>query len=159
MTHWTRVARDLDLVRIDMTASNPLHTEPARPEAMPAPAAERVAVAQHPDPVAPMAQASSDTAEAEPTTPAWVELAAGRALRDEGAQAAVVTADPIDYPPVAPHDAHELREAEADAEAHAMAAAAPPGPMYRSVYSVVFTVVVGFFLGGAGLAVYVLVSH
>jgi hypothetical protein len=40
-----------------------------------------------------------------------------------------------------------------------MAAAAPPGPMYRSVYSVVFTVVVGFFLGGAGLAVYVLVSH
>lgn len=119
-----------------MTANHPLDTEAHDATPMPTPAPE----------------AGAAHIRAVPDGPQWAEAVAGQALR---APAPVRSPRGARRPPEL--EAVALRRAELAARREAMLGG--PGRGYRSAYSIVLTLVLAFFAGGLGLAVYILASH
>jgi hypothetical protein len=161
---------------IDMTARIPLHTEPIEPGLFAAPNPQEPLVAAPVPRIDIGSDGSAATGLARPNTspaqvgqnghangatgqngahgpsgPDWVDMAAGQAVRE-----ATVTPPPTAHRPVELDDL-ALKRAELAAEERALAFAGEPGPVYRSVYRIVQTVVLGFFASGAGMAAYVLI--
>ncbi len=161
-----RVARELDLVRdIDMTAGNPLHTEPNPTAVFVAPAppelGDAMPISRREAPplravtsVPPIAEPlPAEPEPAEPPAPTWVDMAAGRAVREPQARVRPDARRPVELEEAA------RRRAAVDAAARAAAAVGDPGPLYRCAYAMVQAFMFAFFTSGIGLAAYVLLRH